>query len=72
MDVALCVTHVDVVCRLDSLELEENYVRSVLVWSQKRVSRLCHLVNPEYSYLWVRPPAVVLSHSQAGNIHHCY
>uniref|UniRef100_A0A1B6KEA1 Nondiscriminating glutamyl-tRNA synthetase EARS2, mitochondrial n=1 Tax=Graphocephala atropunctata TaxID=36148 RepID=A0A1B6KEA1_9HEMI len=51
--------------RLESLDLDENYIRSVLVWSQKRVSRLSQLVQAQFSYLWVRPPPTPVDCKQA-------
>lgn len=52
--------------RLENLELDPQYVRSVLLWSQKRITRLNQLLEPQFSYLWIRPPTISLDVSQAG------
>ncbi|KAG8333307.1 Glutamyl-tRNA synthetase [Homalodisca vitripennis] len=51
--------------RLETLDLDENYIRSVLLWSQKRVTRLSQLVEPKFSYLWVRPTPATVDDKQA-------
>lgn len=42
--------------RLDtSLDLSEDHIKSVLLWSQKRISRLSDLVGEKLAFLWLRP-----------------
>uniref|UniRef100_A0A1B6DXG8 Uncharacterized protein n=2 Tax=Clastoptera arizonana TaxID=38151 RepID=A0A1B6DXG8_9HEMI len=42
--------------RIDgSLELDDDLIKGVLLWSQKRIHRLNDLVGPDLSFIWVRP-----------------
>ncbi|XP_054271527.1 probable glutamate--tRNA ligase, mitochondrial [Macrosteles quadrilineatus] len=47
------------------LDLNEDYVRSVMQWSLQRITRLGQLAGPNFSYLWVRPPVTNISEQQA-------
>lgn len=38
-----------------SLDLNEDHIKSALIWSQKRISRLSDLVGNQLAFLWLRP-----------------
>lgn len=39
-----------------SLQLDEDYIKSILKWSTPRINKLTDLVSKDLSFLWITPP----------------